>query len=557
MTQLLIYLIVALVVALGCGIEPTENSRTERADSLSLEVSHLMPVQQPVHTPTPTPTATATPASETIPGRVYLDKVIPPCTLVTVQDRDPCEFSIDRVFSPLIYDGVVAGYPSDRFHRHMLDKVLEYHKHTHSWIELAHIAFRGTGLPGTARCRENDFVTHGATTTIDSQNLKKPSGSGGSIYCYMDFAVQEYLAGKGPPTLTVQVYSLFVRYGSYSEHEKLVLGQFENAYAGREMIMYIQPSLSVTAVVLRRIGSWDVQRNPSSYYSSIEFIDSMALVELLDDRPPRPSWPTPTAEEAERARKAFPHLICGGELCAAGTAAQEEIVDLDKFQKSTREGYRHLLEMYDGRVRPEPEYADIIQDVYDIESFFEQVGAYSINDFTPSQPPPVPGENAPYTPGTNVGDPPPGGDATVAVPGGPDDTATDTPTPTSTSTDTPTPTATETPIEVSEPEPEPTDTPTSTPTPTSTATETPTEVSEPEPEPTDTPTPTNTPTATNTPTPTPTATPTDTPTPTPTATPESGDDGQGGGGAVSGQAQRLRHIDSTPDGLHIVRMLLL
>ena len=146
-------------------------------------------------------------------------------------------------------------------------------------------------------------------------------------------------------------------------------------------------------------------------------------------------------------------------------------------------------------------------------------------------------------------------------------TATETPTevsepdPTDTPTNTPTVTATETPTEVSESEPEPTDTPTptatatailepeptDTPTPTSTATDTP------ELEPTDTPTPTNTPTATNTPTPTSTATPT----PTPTATPESDDGGQGGGGAVSGQARRFRHIDSTPDGLHTISMILL
>ena len=120
-------------------------------------------------------------------------------------------------------------------------------------------------------------------------------------------------------------------------------------------------------------------------------------------------------------------------------------------------------------------------------------------------------------------------------------------TPTPTATNTPTPTATETlklkPTDT--PTPTPTDTPTSTPTPTPTDTETPTEVSEPEPTDTPTPTPTNT------------LTPTATPTPSPTATPESDDDGQGGGGAVSGQARRLRHIDSTPDGLHIVRMLLL
>ena len=133
----------------------------------------------------------------------------------------------------------------------------------------------------------------------------------------------------------------------------------------------------------------------------------------------------------------------------------------------------------------------------------------------------------------------------------PTDTPTPTPTATATSTpdlepeptDTPTPTATAT--DIPELEPEPTDTSTSTPTLTPTATAT----DVPELDPTDTPTPT----ATSSPT----ATPTNTPTSTPTATPESGDDGQGGGGAVSGQARRFRHIDSTPDGLHIVSMILL
>ena len=178
---------------------------------------------------------------------------------------------------------------------------------------------------------------------------------------------------------------------------------------------------------------------------------------------------------------------------------------------------------------------------------------------------------------------------------------TDTPTPTHTSTptytptatatyepeptDTPTPTATNTPTHTptSELEPEPTDTPTPTPTPTNTSTPTATATNTPTHTPTSTATATNTPTHTPTSTPTPELDPTDTPTPTatatailepeptdtptptstatptstPTATPESDDDGQGGGGAVSGQARRFRHVDSTPDGLHIVRMLLL
>ena len=151
--------------------------------------------------------------------------------------------------------------------------------------------------------------------------------------------------------------------------------------------------------------------------------------------------------------------------------------------------------------------------------------------------------------------------ATVILEPEPTDTPTATPTATETPTPTNTPTPTPTATEVSEPEPEPTDTSTPTPTDTPTPTLTPTATATPTNTPTPTPTATEVsePESTDTPTPTPTntSTPTATPTSTPTATPESDDDGQGGGGGVSGQARRLRHIDSTPDGLHTVSMILL
>ena len=493
MTHMLISLIIiaALALAASWNAETASALRSHLADTLPLEVSNLMSVQQPVHTPTPTPTATATPASEQTSGRVYLDKVIVPCTLVTVPDRDPCEFrphasvySIDR--------GIYGSANLNMRHRDLLDLSVEFSDT--SYIAAAHIVLRGTGMPGTARCENAVLKSHTGIARTDDQKLDIPAASKkGAISCYMDFSTQEYIIGKGPPSLTLMVYTLGVpsRFETYAEYERFIRPQLEREYSGREYVLYIAPSPYYDVETLDIVGSWDVQRNPSSYYSSDERKTALA-----------PFYAHIYNPDGYVGEQLYAHMICSGTLCAVGTVVTE-VIELSEFIQSTKEHHKRLVKKYDGRVRPEPIYADLISDVYDLKLFFEQVGAYNIDGFTPAQPPPVPGENDPYTPGTRVDDPPTGS-ATVTVPGGLDDTDTDTPTPTPTATTPPAPLPTDTPTAVPTQAPMPTDTPTTVPT--DTPTDTPTPIPTQAPLPTDTPTPM--PTATSTPAPLPTDTPT-------------------------------------------------
>ena len=485
MTHMLISLvIIALAIIASSDAGTASALRSDIAKMLSADVSRL---QQPAHTPTPTPTATATPASDQTSGRVYLNKVIPPCTLITKPGVDPCEFrphasvySIDR--------GIYGSANLYMRHRDLLDLSVEFSDT--SYIAATHIVLRGTGMPGTARCENAVLKSHIGIVRTDDQKLDSPAASKkGAISCYMDFSVQEYIIGKGSPSLTLMVYTLAVpiRFETYAEYERFIRPQLEREYAGREYVLYVAPSPYYDVETLDIVGSWDVQRNPSSYYSS-------------DERK------TVLARLYAHIGEQIDHMICSGMLCAVGTVVTE-VIDLSEFVQSTKEHHKRLVEKYDGRVRPEPVYADLISDVYDLKLFFEQVGAYNIDGFTPAQPPPIPGENDPYTPGTNVDDPT-ASSATVTVPGASDDTPTDTPTPTPTATTTPAPLPSDTPT--------PMPTSTSTPAPLPTDTPIPIPISTPAPLPADTPTPA--PTATSTLAPLPTDTPTAVPAAAPTET---------------------------------------
>ena len=442
MTHMLIsIIIIALAIVAGWNAETASALRSERANSLSKQDVEVLPAPVSESSPTPTPTATATPAPDQTSGRVYLDRVIPPCTLITAPDKEPCKDRRQRHVNlgfvattpPLQHEFYLDEYDNHPYAHELSDS---YYLSSYRWT--THIALRGVGLPGTARCEIELAMGHGFVTRANEDPQWSVSDKRAyTVNCYVDFQVQEYIVGKGAPTLTIWVF----QFGGASTRDSAdllnirekFLPQMQDIYEGYEWVFYLLPSKYVSVETFNSIKAWGVGRDrnrPAEYCS-------------------------------------------GAEICAyANTPA--EVIPLAELQNDTKVRHARLMEKNHGRVRPEPIYADIILDTYELTSFFTQVGAYDHPVATPAAPP-IPGENDPYTPGTNVDDPP-AGDATVTVPGGLDDTATDTPTPTPTATTPPAPLPTDTPTPMPTKAPLPTDTPT--PMPTST----------PAPLPTDTPT---------------------------------------------------------------------
>ena len=483
---LLITVIASLLFgAISCGIEDSGYSGNSSANSLSKQDVEVLPAPVSESSHTSTPTVTPTPASDQTSGRVYLDRIIPPCTLITAPDKEPCKDRRQRHVNlgfvattpPLQHEFYLDEYDNHPYAHELSDS---YYLSSYRWT--THIALRGVGLPSTARCEIELAMGHGFVTRANEDPQWSVSDKRAyTVNCYVDFQVQEYIVGKGAPTLTIWVF----QFGGASTRDSAnllnirekFLPQMQDIYEGYEWVFYLLPSKYVSVEVFRSNKAWGVGRDQNR-----------------------------------------PAEYCGGaEICAyANTPA--EVIPLDELQNDTKVRHARLMEKNHGRVRPEPIYADIILDTYELTSFFTQVGAYDHPVATPAAPP-IPGENAPYTPGTNVGDPP-AGDATVTVPGALDDTATDTPTPTPTATTPPAPLPTDTPTVVPTQAPMPTDTPTTVPT--DTPTDTPTPIPTQAPMPTDTPTtvPTDTSTAVPTATsPTQAPLPTDTPSAVPDAAP--------------------------------------
>ena len=434
-----------------------------------------------------------------IKQREYLQGTVPPCTESARWGYDPCKGPPrDHSDESNAASSYIPFLPESLYE--LMDGVGK--RNHYGANHETHLTFRGIVLPGTERCGD---VIRFEAQDYSPASFKDYMANHTRYWfpCYADFTVHDYIIGAGPKTLTLILEAS--RFNDerpseswFAEKEDEMKARIESLYSGREVILHIAPS------------------RPSSYEGwQVTYI--WYLERGDDDEVTVVSYESPTWRQ---------HY---GALTTEQLALLE--YPLADFEREAVAGHNKFKAETGGRIGVDSSLPTLITDANDLHSYYvNELRAYENLTATPVLPPPVPGENDPFTPGTNVGDPPPGDDATAAVPGALGDIPTDTPTPTATATATNTPTATATATETSIPEsepdtPTPTATPTATPTPTPSPTPTATEVSEPES--TDTPSPT--PTATATPTPTPTETP------TPTATPESDEDGQGGGGAVSGQ----------------------
>ena len=418
--------LLVIVCLSGCGIDAEGNYVTE-IDGLetasTANLYHLSAPSAPPHTQTVTPTATATPASETIPGRVYLNKVIPPCTLITKPGIDPCALRPRQIPSTV----------------YLFDFIRPEHHYRDSFDEArtrrftAHIAFRGTGMPNTARCEQIPGFFHGYHL-FSSGGFHDQTDYGPRIVCFVDMAVHEYIVGKGASVLTVAVYAQYTESVSGYRNRLLAAELFYE-----EGIKTWEEALDMVAagwgsdISLEDLVAKDIE----IIYTNYEWVFYINPSPLVGNE----TWSVNNAWHVVKRKHLEPYLeeaaasgygSCKGDVCVVNQY-ERTVRGLSEFASATRRHHALLVEKHGGRIDDAAGATQLVLDSYQLRSFFNAVGAYDHPFVTPAPPPPVPGENDPYTPGTRVDDPP-AGDATVTVPGALDDTPTDTPTPTATPT---------------------------------------------------------------------------------------------------------------------------
>ena len=244
-----------------------------------------MPVAMSVSTPTPEPLPKLAPVStRTVtpgPSPTYLTEEIPPCTPAPGSSVDPCEpgaqgtlitepGSLSIMAPPLLVEDLVS-FPVS--------------------VHTTHIALRGTYLPGTVRCTSG----HQLRGPLYVGRGHAPFGL--IIYCFADVRVNTYLLGTGPSTLTVIVEGSLYTYHGINDDDDYGLEQLEGrrlAYeralaeggrfeydgpprrgnprsrlavtgpsdgiGGREVVLFIGPSIRTSVEAWEVFWTWDVER---------------------------------------------------------------------------------------------------------------------------------------------------------------------------------------------------------------------------------------------------------------------------------------------------------
>ena len=333
----------------------------------------------------------------------YLETTTPPCTPAGPSSKDPCKprSSYSSVDSP------PTGYPAHlplvlpTFTEIFMGEIV-------SSLDIPHIVVRGVIQDSSTRCDGYAVV---GPDYIDLSGLDVEEFS--VYHCFVDLAVNEYIIGTGPATLTVSMYeaTIWIDPHEWPDIEQEYLHPYgdprtltADAYEGREMVLLLKPNASIAVEVWTSFGlmaSWFVQRDGAE--------DIRAVAEQI----------TLAQTEEHRNQLNVPLDDLVADISAAATArdahiaASETTTTTDGAESrsaestSTSSGTSTTTTTGAGLLRPVGGLGDsqplpvLITDANRLRDFYVEVGAvYEGEEATTVLPPPRP--EAPGVP-TNVG----------------------------------------------------------------------------------------------------------------------------------------------------------
>ena len=332
----------------------------------------------PLPTPTPIPAPTDKPTRST--PKEYLAQEIAPCTPIQGSTVDPCE--VDHVWLHNITPTSFrfgSGWPTERSWtvREYLDgRALQ---------DIPHIVLRATYIPGTMRC--GDPMAFRPPPHIDPDEFIYLEGQT-PIHCYADVRVNSYVTGRGPSRLTLLITT--IPYWPWqaklapnmtearladllTQHEETTLvdgykplndhPRRENAgIYGREVILFISPSVNHATRAWEVTGMWDLQRQSDGTITTIMAYGYVTL---------------------DGNKKYRDH-------------SQRTPLDLTAFIKAVKEAHQARFADYDGRVAPEDiqgrkkgvDLPFLISDINQMSKFYINTGDQDHSGEPPVTPPP-------------------------------------------------------------------------------------------------------------------------------------------------------------------------
>ena len=294
------------------------------------------------------------PAPTSVPA--YLTEEIPPCEPVADSVVDPCETG--------------ATYPSSGGGLELIGSEpwgLRFYlggSPSQSSVHVAHLVLRGTFLPGTVRCVDQG-VRFRPPPYSDVGELPYRD-----INCYADVRVNAYVLGSGPSTLTLLVHYDYFWFDEEKRNAKERRDNIERALLesgvdsfikvpeggieGREMMLFIGPSVDSSAEAWQVFSNWDVQR--------LEDDTVIAVHPHRDDWLWYDNGYQPDLSLLEMELPAFTEAVT--------SANQERIAE------------------YGGHTTADEGYPMLVTDANRLGQFFRDIGADDHPEGPPLQPPP-------------------------------------------------------------------------------------------------------------------------------------------------------------------------
>ncbi len=298
----------------------------------------------------PTPAQTPTPE--------YLTQEIPPCTPISSSSVDPCDPD-----APPFAGGIGQSSPDLGAAPRSLREMLNGSTTPPAWVP--HLVLRGAYLPGTVRCTAADVFRPPVYLSDEFGFGTPPRG----FKCYADVRAGAYVVGSGPSILTVLLFHYIYWDGDYAPDaesgqteqdvvEELRLqfqADIDEAFSGREHIIFLGPPVDLSSEAWQVVGFWDVLRKADGT--------------VIAAHPNRSLWASVKPDEYET------HL------------AMLEM-ELPAFTQAVTAAHQARVTEYEGRIGADESLPMLVTDANQLRQYFIEVGAYDHPDGPPAQPPP-------------------------------------------------------------------------------------------------------------------------------------------------------------------------
>ncbi len=294
------------------------------------------------------------------PPVTYLEKTIPLCTPIGQGEEDPCE---DGPSSPRTR---TSGSSMSALLPEVMPTISELVIQELTASSTPHIVVRATGIPDTARC-DGLYPVLSADFEPEDEWLNYSF----RFYCFLDFRINEYIIGNGPPTLTMSMTTGNVDLQNPEDWKTVDLQSIKtlenfpgpdsvSEYEGNEYIIMVGVAINFA------VETWI----PTGYYYSMWQIlregDELRAVSPAINRLAR------TPEQRQALNRPLDEVL-------------PEIIEAIETRTTVNEG----------RIGPDPDLPNIITDANNLQDYYKAVGLVYEGDEATVLPPPVPGAETP------------------------------------------------------------------------------------------------------------------------------------------------------------------